>query len=43
MGDKIEFEEIRQRGRVNTVPGHLGVIEDADACGEDRRPRSAIP
>ena len=30
MGDKIEFEEIRQCGRgFSTVPGWLGVIEDA--------------
>ena len=30
MGDKIEFEKFANAAKVSTVPGWLGVIEDAD-------------
>jgi propionyl-CoA carboxylase alpha chain len=30
MGDKIESKKLAQKAGVNTVPGHLGVIKDAD-------------
>src|SRR5580700_10232939 len=30
MGDKIESKKAAARAKVSTVPGHLGVIEDAD-------------
>jgi propionyl-CoA carboxylase alpha chain len=30
MGDKIESKKAAARAQVSTVPGHLGVIEDAD-------------
>ncbi|MGE5145910.1 MAG: biotin carboxylase N-terminal domain-containing protein, partial [Candidatus Eiseniibacteriota bacterium] len=30
MGDKIESKKLAQKAGVNTVPGHLGVIRDAD-------------
>ncbi len=30
MGDKIESKKFANAARVSTVPGHLGVIEDAD-------------
>jgi propionyl-CoA carboxylase alpha chain len=30
MGDKIESKKAAARANVSTVPGHLGVIEDAD-------------
>ena len=43
MGDKIESKKFANAAKVSTVPGFLGVIEDADARREDRRPRSAIP
>ncbi len=29
MGDKIESKKFASKAKVNTVPGHLGVIEDA--------------
>src|SRR5262249_48857474 len=32
MGDKIESKRFAARAKVSTVPGHLGVIEDADAA-----------
>jgi len=32
MGDKIESKRFASRAKVSTVPGHLGVIEDADAA-----------
>ncbi len=36
MGDKIDLEEAgRRTPAVNTVPGYLGLIEDADGSGED--------
>ncbi|MFA5633299.1 MAG: acetyl-CoA carboxylase biotin carboxylase subunit [Porticoccaceae bacterium] len=30
MGDKIESKKLAQKAGVNTVPGHMGVIKDAD-------------
>jgi propionyl-CoA carboxylase alpha chain len=30
MGDKIESKKLAQKAGVNTVPGHLGVIKDAE-------------
>ncbi|MBO6726300.1 MAG: acetyl/propionyl/methylcrotonyl-CoA carboxylase subunit alpha [Rhizobiaceae bacterium] len=30
MGDKIESKKFANEAKVNTVPGHIGVIEDAD-------------
>ncbi len=30
MGDKIESKKLAQKAGVNTVPGHLGVIRDAE-------------
>ncbi|MCC0043217.1 MAG: acetyl/propionyl/methylcrotonyl-CoA carboxylase subunit alpha [Brucellaceae bacterium] len=30
MGDKIESKKFANDAKVNTVPGHIGVIEDAD-------------
>ena len=30
MGDKIESKKFANGAKVNTVPGHIGVIEDAD-------------
>jgi propionyl-CoA carboxylase alpha chain len=30
MGDKIESKKLAQKAGVSTVPGHLGVIEDAE-------------
>ncbi|MDX1710859.1 MAG: acetyl/propionyl/methylcrotonyl-CoA carboxylase subunit alpha [Rhodovibrionaceae bacterium] len=30
MGDKIESKKLAQEAGVNTVPGHMGLIEDAD-------------
>jgi propionyl-CoA carboxylase alpha chain len=30
MGDKIESKKLARQAGVNTVPGHLGVIKDAD-------------
>src|SRR5271155_2747389 len=32
MGDKIESKKAAARANVSTVPGHLGVIEDADVA-----------
>ena len=32
MGDKIESKKAAAAAGVSTVPGYLGVIEDADAC-----------
>ncbi|MBO6902711.1 MAG: acetyl/propionyl/methylcrotonyl-CoA carboxylase subunit alpha [Rhizobiaceae bacterium] len=32
MGDKIESKKFAKEAKVNTVPGHIGVIEDADAA-----------
>jgi len=32
MGDKIESKKLAAKAKVSTVPGHLGVIEDADAA-----------
>ncbi|NKB49554.1 MAG: acetyl-CoA carboxylase biotin carboxylase subunit [Alphaproteobacteria bacterium] len=34
MGDKIESKKLADAAGVSTVPGHLGVIEDADAAIE---------
>ena len=34
MGDKIESKKLADAAGVNTVPGHLGVIEDGDAAIE---------
>ncbi|MCZ6511163.1 MAG: acetyl-CoA carboxylase biotin carboxylase subunit, partial [Alphaproteobacteria bacterium] len=34
MGDKIESKKLADAAGVSTVPGHLGVIEDADAAVE---------
>ena len=36
MGDKIESKKFANAAKVSTVPGFLGVIEDTDACREDR-------
>ncbi len=43
MGDKIESKKFANAAKVSTVPGYLGVIDDAAPCRKDRRPRSAIP
>ncbi len=32
MGDKIESKKLAAKANVSTVPGHLGVIQDADAA-----------
>ena len=32
MGDKIESKKLAAKANVSTVPGHLGVIEDAEAA-----------
>ncbi len=32
MGDKIESKKLAAKAKVSTVPGHLGVIQDADAA-----------
>jgi propionyl-CoA carboxylase alpha subunit len=32
MGDKIESKKLAAKAKVSTVPGYLGVIEDADAA-----------
>jgi len=32
MGDKIESKKLAAKAKVSTVPGHLGVIEDAKAA-----------
>ena len=37
MGDKIESKKLAAAAKVSTVPGHLGVIEDAKQAVEDRR------
>ena len=37
MGDKIESKKAAAAAKVSTVPGHLGVIEDDEAGGQDRR------
>ena len=37
MGDKIESKKAAAAAKVSTVPGHLGVIEDDAAGGQDRR------
>ena len=37
MGDKIESKKFANAAKVSTVPGFLGVIESARACGRDRR------
>ena len=37
MGDKIESKKLAAAAKVSTVPGYLGVIDDAGAGGEDRR------
>ena len=37
MGDKIESKKFANAAKVSTVPGYLGVIEDADHADEDRR------
>ncbi len=34
MGDKIESKKLADAAGVSTVPGHLGVIDDADAATE---------
>jgi len=34
MGDKIESKKLADAAGVSTVPGHLGVIEDADTATE---------
>jgi propionyl-CoA carboxylase alpha chain len=37
MGDKIESKKLAQKAGVSTVPGHLGVIPDAEAAREIAR------
>ena len=37
MGDKIESKKAAAAAKVSTVPGYLGVIEDEQARGQDRR------
>ena len=32
MGDKIESKRIAMKAGVNMIPGHDGVVEDADTC-----------
>lgn len=32
MGDKIESKRIAAKAKVNMIPGHDGVVEDADQC-----------
>uniref|UniRef100_K1PAY7 Propionyl-CoA carboxylase alpha chain, mitochondrial n=1 Tax=Magallana gigas TaxID=29159 RepID=K1PAY7_MAGGI len=32
MGDKIESKRIASKAKVNMIPGHDGVVEDADHC-----------
>src|SRR3990170_3555506 len=34
MGDKIESKKLAAKAKVSTVPGHLGVIEDAKEAGK---------
>ncbi|KAL3846572.1 hypothetical protein ACJMK2_017549 [Sinanodonta woodiana] len=34
MGDKIESKRIAMRAKVNMIPGHDGVVKDADHCVE---------
>ena len=34
MGDKIESKRIATRAGVNMIPGHDGVVTDADHCVE---------
>ncbi len=34
MGDKIESKKLAAKANVSTVPGHLGVIEDADEAAK---------
>ena len=35
MGDKITSKKIAQEAGVSTVPGYMGLIEDAEEAGED--------
>ena len=42
MGDKIESKKLASAAGVSTVPGHLGVIADADEAVDDRARASAI-
>ena len=42
MGDKIESKKLAEGAGVSVVPGFIGEIRDTDACGRDRRRRSAI-
>src|SRR5262249_59314901 len=37
MGDKIESKKLAAAAGVSTVPGYLGVIEDADAAARVAR------
>jgi propionyl-CoA carboxylase alpha chain len=32
MGDKIESKRIATKAQVNMIPGHDGVVSDADHC-----------
>ena len=32
MGDKIESKRIATAAKVNMIPGHDGVVEDAETC-----------
>lgn len=32
MGDKIESKRIASKAKVNMIPGHDGVVEDAEHC-----------
>jgi propionyl-CoA carboxylase alpha chain len=32
MGDKLESKRLAERSGVNTIPGHDGIVEDADAA-----------
>ena len=34
MGDKIESKRIATKAGVNMIPGHDGVVADADHCVE---------
>ena len=42
MGDKIASKKLAAEAGVSTVPGFMGLIDDAEPGGADRRARSAI-
>ena len=43
MGDKITSKKLPQEAGVSTVPGYMGLIDDADHAVKDLKRRSAIP